>query len=113
FRVSLRVIRWDALRPRPTARRDEVLHHPAGRHRPRWIKQAEQWAARKISALWLQRHGHGAIPAPDRKPRRQSFAVGDGHFNGRDADVALGRTLSRFYGCADAAREPARSDFRP
>ena len=51
-------------------------------------------------------------PAAHRRPGREPPAARDGHVDGRDAHVALGRALPGFHGRADAAREPADPDLR-
>ena len=73
-RISLANLRRPALRRGPTARRHQILHHPAGRYRPRKIQQAERWAAHEVPALHV--HGHGArrVPAGDRETRGESSA---------------------------------------
>ena len=52
-----RGVRRRAVRAGAAARRHAVLHHPAGRHRPRPIEQAERRTAREVPALRLPRHG--------------------------------------------------------
>ena len=42
-------IRRAAVRPRPASRRRQVLHHPAGRDRPRGLVQAVRWAQDEVS----------------------------------------------------------------
>ena len=76
-------------------------------------EQAQRRAARKVSALRLQRHGRRAVPPAHRRPGRQPPAAGDGHVDGRHAHLAVGRALSGFHGRADAARQPADADLRP
>ena len=94
--------------PGPAARRDEVLHHPAGRHRPRQVEQAERRPAREVSALRLPGHADGRARAADAGARRQPPAARDGHVDGRHAHLAVGRALAGFHGRADAARQRAR-----
>ena len=45
--------------------------------------------------------------------RRESPAPGDGHVDGRDAHLAVGRALAGVHGRADAARQRAGPDLRP
>ena len=94
-RVPLADLRRAALRRGPTAGRDEILHHPAGRYRAREIQQAERRAAHEVPALHV--HGHGArrVPAGHREARRESSAAGDGDLDGRDAHVDVGRRCIR------------------
>ena len=51
------------------------------------------------------------LPIAHRRPRRKSRATGDGHVDGRNAYLAVGRTASRFHGRAYAAGEFADADF--
>src|SRR5204863_133164 len=83
------------------------------RRRPRRFEQAVGRSSRALSTLRLPRHGRGAVPTVDGGARRQSPAARDGYFDGRDADVALGRDLPGVYGRADAARESAHRDCGP
>ena len=53
-----------------------------------------------------------AISPGARRPGRESSAPGDGHVDGRDAHVAVGRNVSRFHGRADAAGQRAGGDRR-
>ena len=48
----------------------------------------------------------------DERAARRSPAPGDGHVDGLHAFVRVGRDLSRFRRCADAAGLPARADRR-
>ena len=108
-----RWLRRRAVRAGAAARRVEVLHHPARRHRPRRLEQAEQRPARQVPALRLRRHGRSGAPARDRGAGRQPPAPGDGHVDGRHAHLDVGLTLSRLHGRADAARERADADQLP
>ena len=89
-----------------------VLHHPARRHRPRTVEQAERRPAREVSTLRLSRHDRGRASTGDRRPWRQPPASGHGHLDGRDAHLAVGRAVSRLHGRADAARQRAVADSR-
>ena len=111
--VSRRQLRRRVVRPGPAARRGEVLHHPAGRHRPRRVEQAERRHAGALSALWLCRHGRGGVPPVDRRPAGEPSAARDGHVDGGHAHVAVGVALSGIRRRLDAARQPARTDLRP
>ena len=51
------------------------------------------------------------LPIAHRRPRRESRAAGDGHVDGRNAHLAVGRAASRFHGRAHAAGEFADPDF--
>ena len=101
-------VRRRAVPAGPAARRHEVLHRDARRHRPRQVEQAERRPAREVSALRLPGHADGGARAADRGPRRQPPAAGDGHVDGRHAHVAVGRALAGLHGRADAARQRAR-----
>ena len=87
-------LRRRAVRPRPAAGREQVLHHPAGRHRHRKIVQTFRRPARQVSQIQLRRHGRRAIQAGDRRPGHPPSAPGAGQLDGRHAHLDLGRELS-------------------
>ena len=106
-------VRRRTVRPRPAARREQVLHHPAGRHRHRQIVQTFRRPARQISAIQLRRHGRGTIPAGDRRPGCPPSAPRARQLDGRHAHLDLGRELSGLHGCAGADGVAAHRDVRP
>ena len=59
-------------------------------------------------------HGHGgrAVRPAHQGPRGGPPAAGDGHLDGLHAHLHVGRDLSGFHGCPDAARLPAGADRR-
>ena len=79
---------------RRRARRDKIFHRPSRWHRPRQIQQAQRWPAGQVSTLWLSRHGGGSASTAAGTGCRSS-AAGDGHLDGRHADVAVGRASTR------------------
>jgi len=90
-----------------------LLTCAARRNWARAVFKTERRIARALSALQLQRYGHGAISVVDRRSRRESSAAGDGDLDGWNAHVGLGREISRVHRRVDAAREPTGSDRRP
>ena len=101
-------LRRRAVRPGPAARRDAVLHHPARRHRPRQVEQAERRPAREVPALRLPGHGRGGVRAAHRGLGVNHLRLVMGTSMGGHAHLAVGRALSGLHGRADAARLPAR-----
>ena len=79
-----------------------------GRRRAWEILEAERRAARAFPAIRLRRHGGCALQAAHRRAGRESFAAGPRHVDGLHALVGVGRDVSRFYGCADAAWRACR-----
>ena len=91
----------------------QVFHHPAGRDRRREIVQALRRPARQISALQLRRHGRRAVPAGDRGPGHPPPAPRARQFDGRHADLDLGRDIPGLHGCAGADGVAADRDVEP
>ena len=92
---------------------EKIFHHSAGRDRRGEIDQAVRRAARQVSALQLRRHGFGAVQAGDRGPGYQASAAGDRQFDGRHADLDVGRGVSGFHGRAGADGGAAHGDVEP
>ncbi len=91
-------VRRRAVRTRPAARRESLLHHPARRGRPRALEQTLRRAEDEVPALQLRRHGRRAAPPGDRAPRREACAPRDGQLDGRDGNLDLGAEVSRLHG---------------
>ena len=96
----------------PAARRDALLHHPARRHRPRQVEQAERRPARALPEVHLRRHGPRAARDAGRRPEGEPPAAGDRHVDGRDALLGLGRDVSRLRRRPGAAGQRADADRR-
>ncbi len=105
-------LRRRAVRQRAAPRCDALLHHHAGRHRPRRFEQAERRPACTLSAVQLRRHGERAVRAADAELQRRSSAPDPRHLDGLHAHLALDGAIPGFHGCRDAARVPARADRR-
>src|SRR5207247_1217612 len=73
----------------------------------RQVVEAERRPSREIPALRVRGHDRGGAPPARGRAQRESSAARDGHVDGRDAHVAVGRALSRHDGRADAAGESA------
>ena len=96
----------------PAARRHALLHHPAGRHRPRQVEQAERRPARALSEVHLRRHGPRAARDAGRRPEGESPAARARHVDGRDALLGLGRDVSGLRRRPRAAGQRADADRR-
>ena len=94
-RLPGRRLRRTAVRQGPAARRRALLHHPARQRRPRPVEQAERRAADEVPGLPLHRHGAAAAPPGHRGARTHPPAPGDGHVDGRDAQLDVGLHVSR------------------
>ena len=64
-------------------------------------------------AVQLRRHGRRAIPAGEGTPGREAPARGDGQFDGRHADLDLGREASRRDGRDHPHGVAAHRDVQP
>src|SRR5476649_1942014 len=95
-RVSLADLRRRAVRRRPGPRRDEVLHHPARRHRPREVEQAERRHARAVSAIHVRRHGPRAAHDAHRRPEGEPPPPRARHVDGRHALLGVGEMYPDF-----------------
>ena len=93
--------------------REPIFHNSPRRARGREILQALGRPARPIPPIRLRRHGPGAIQAADRGAGRSPFASGDRQFDGRDANLDLGRDLPRLHGRAGPDGVAPRGDVRP
>ena len=77
------------------------------------FEQAQRRAPRPLPPLRLPRHDRGPVPAGDRGAEGRSPPAGDGHLDGRDAHLALGRDAPGVHGRPAAAGLVAHPDFGP
>ena len=88
-------LRGGAVRAGPAARREALLHHPAGRGRPRPLEQAVRRHGMKFPRYNYDDMVRCAAPPGDRAPRREARAPRDGQLDGRHGDLDLGAEVSR------------------
>ena len=90
------------VRPRPAARRREILHHHSRRCRSRQIVKAFRRHEDRVSKIQLRGHGRRAVSPGQGRARRQTSAARDRQFDGRHAHLDLGRQISAIHGRAGA-----------
>ena len=103
-------VRRGAVRARGTPRHHALLHHSSGRDRTRALEQAQRRPAHALPPLRLRRHGDRRPSPAHRAPGRFASPAGDGHLDGRHAQLGVGRDVPGLHGRADAARLPAGRD---